>query len=163
GRPVLGALLVAASFTIYQVTLNTVLTVVTIGVALECARGSAAREALRSWARPAVSVIAAALGYLVLQRLSSALMGPSAQGGRSAFLAPAALPDRLRQLGLVFQRVLGGDRVLSTSALEYLQLLLLAAALTAAVVSAWKARRRPEALLIVLAVALSLASVVGVL
>jgi hypothetical protein len=163
GRPVVGALLVAASFTIYQVTLNTVLTVVAIGVALDCARGSAAREALRSWARPALSVIAAALGYLVLQRLGSALMGPSAQGGRSAFLSPGALPDRLRQLGLVFERVLGGDRVLSTGALEGVQLLLLAAALTAAVVSAWRARRRPEAVLIILAVAVSLATVVGVL
>ena len=164
GRWIPGGLLIAASFTVYQVTLNTLLTVLALGVVLDCVRGAApARSVLRSWAAPAAVVGVAAVGYLVAQRLATARLGSSVQGDRSRFLSLDALPGRIHSLALVFRRVLGADPVLSTRLLHVLQMLVLVAALTAALASLGRRRRWSEAALAVVGVGVALVAVVGVI
>ncbi|HZX42558.1 MAG TPA: glucosyltransferase domain-containing protein, partial [Myxococcaceae bacterium] len=118
GAPIRGGLLVLVSLTVYQITLNTLLTVLALGVVLDCLRGSTGGAALRGWWRPAAVVGVAAALYLVLQRLAAAALGSSVQGGRARFISLEAVPDRLRALGPVFRRVLGDDPVLSTGGLR---------------------------------------------
>jgi len=164
GAAVSGGLLMLASFTVYQVTLNVLLTAIALGVALGCVRGDAlARTVLRGWARPAVAVGLASASALVVQRVIQAFLGPSLQGARGQFLSLDAVPARIRALGLVFRRVLGDERVLSTPTLYLLQLALLAVALTAAVVALVRRRRAPEAGLAFGGIALGLGAVVGIL
>ena len=163
GRWIPGGLLIAASFTVYQVTLNTLLTVLALGVVLDCVRGAApARSVLRSWAGPAAVVGVAAVGYLVVQRLATAVLGSSVQGDRSRFLSLDALPGRIDSLAVVFRRVLGADPVLSTRLLHVLELLVLAGALAAVVASLGRRRRWSEAGLALLGVGVALVTVVGV-
>jgi hypothetical protein len=164
GRWVPGGLLIAASFTVYQVTLNTLLTVLALGVALDCVRGAApARRVLRDWSAPAAVVGVAAVGYLVVQRLATGVLGSSVQGDRSRFLSLDALPRRIDSLAVVFRRVLGADHVLSTHLLHLLQVLVLGAALVAVVASLGRRRRWSEAALAVVGVAAALVAVVGVI
>jgi hypothetical protein len=164
GRWVPGGLLIAASFSVYQVTLNTLLTVLALGVVLDCVRSEVpTRRVLRAWAAPAAVVGVAAVGYLVVQRLATAVLGSSVQGDRARFLALDALPGRIRSLAVVFRRVLGADPVLSTRLLQVLQLLVLGAALVAVVVSLGRRRRWSEVALAVVGVAGALVAVVGVI
>jgi len=159
-----GGLLIAASLTVYQVSLNTLLTVLALGVVLDCVRGELpALKVLRAWAAPAAVVGVAAVGYLVLQRLAAALLGSSVQGERARFLPLDALPGRIRSLGVVFRRVLGTDPVLSTQLLQTLQLLLLAAVLVAILAVLGRRRRWAEAALALLGVGTALVAVVGVI
>ncbi|HSP19340.1 MAG TPA: hypothetical protein VLQ79_07495, partial [Myxococcaceae bacterium] len=162
GAPVTGAVLMLASLTVYQVSLSTLLTAVALGVALGCVRDDLpVRTVLRGWARPAVAVGAAAVGALFLQRVLQGVLGPSLQGARGQFLSPGAVPARVQALGLVFRRVLGDERVLSTPALYVLQLAILALALGAAVVTRVRRNRAPAAAGVVASVALGLGAVVG--
>ncbi len=118
---------------------------------------------LRSWARPAGAVGLAAVGALLLQRLVPVFLGPSLQGARGRFLSLDAVPARIQALGLVFRRVLGDERVLSTPSLYVLQLAILAAALAAAVVSQVNRHRARGAVLVIGAVAVGLGAVIGVI
>ena len=164
GRWIRGGLLIGASFTVYQVTLNTLLTVLALGVVLDCVRGTApARRVLRAWAAPAAVVGVAAVGYLVVQRLATALLGSSVQGDRSRFVALDGLPGRIDSLGIVFRRVLGADPVLSTRLLHVLQLLLLGAVLVTVLLSLGRRRRWSEAALAAVGVGVALVAVVGVI
>jgi hypothetical protein len=164
GWRILGGLLIAISFTVYQVTLNALLTVLALGVVLDCVRSEMpARRVLGAWAAPAAVVALAAAGYLVVQRLGTAVLGSSVQGDRSRFLPLDEVPRRIDALGIVFRRVLGGDLILSTRLLHALQLLLLAAVLGTVLVSLGRRRRWSEAALAVVGVAAALVSVVGVI
>lgn len=163
GAPLRGGLLIAASFTVYQVTFNTLLTVLALGVVLDCVRGErTVRGVLGDWIRPAAAVGAAALAALVLQRATAAALGASVQGERARFLPLDALPGRLAALGAVFRRVLGADPVLSTRALAVLQGVLLGAALGAALLPLARRRRWGQAALVVAGLAVALGGVVGV-
>jgi hypothetical protein len=164
GRWIGGGLLIAVSFSVYQVTLNTLLTVLALGVVLDCVRGDVpVRRALRAWAAPAAVVGLAAVGYLVVQRLATAALGSSVQGDRSRFLALDALPGRIDALGQVFRRVLGADPVLSTRLLHVLQLLVLGTVLVTLLVSLGRRRRWSEAAVALVGVGVALVTVVGVI
>jgi hypothetical protein len=164
GRWLPGGLLIVASLTVYQVTFNTLVTVLAIGVVLDCVRGEApAPRVLRTWAKPAAVVGVATVGYLVLQRIGAAMLRSSVQGERSRFLSLDALPGRIRSLGIVFRRVLGADPVLSTRLLHALQLLLLAAVLVAVIASLGRRRRWAEAAVALAGIGVALVAVVGVI
>ena len=164
GRWIGGGLLIAVSFSVYQVTLNTLVTVLAIGVVLDCVRGELpAPRVLRTWARPAAVVGVATVGYLVLQRLAAAVLGSSVQGNRARFLSLGELPGRIASLGSVFRRVLGADPVLSTRLLHTLQLVLLGAVLVAIVAGLGRRRRWAEAATALAGVAVALVAVVGVI
>ena len=145
-------------------TLNTLVTVLAIGVVLDCVRGELpAPRVLRTWARPAAVVGVATVGYLVLQRLAAAVLGSSVQGNRARFLSLGELPGRIASLGSVFRRVLGADPVLSTRLLHTLQLVLLGAVLVAIVAGLGRRRRWAEAATALAGVAVALVAVVGVI
>ena len=163
GRTLVGAALIVASLSVYQVGLNPLLVAIGIGACLDLWRVGSDREAVRAtlrvWLLTFAIVLAACLAYFALMKLLLLALGIGAEQ-RAGFLQVEDVAWRAKQVWRLLPRLLGRDAQLGSPLQGALQLGLLALALGLAAVKA-RGEGVAKAGLTLLLLFLSLLAVIG--